>query len=104
MVQQAPKPGKPLEIGGNIRITIPEGVENAIYNNINSVTFSGNPVIDADVAEYAVYGVGLEFSGGTFTIKNDSGFAISSGDGGGIYKDIIIKGNTDMHITEVVFL
>ena len=94
------KPGKPLEIGGNIRITIPEGVEDAIYNNINSVTFSGNPVIDADVAEYAVYGVGLEFLGGTFTIKNDSGSAILSGDGGGIYKDIIIKGNTDIHITE----
>ena len=90
------KPGKPLEISGNIKITIPEGPTRAIYNNVSSVTISGTPIIDADVVEHAVYGVGLEFSGGTFTIKNDSGFAIASGDYGGTYQDIIIKGNADI--------
>lgn len=85
-----------LEITGNINIHISGCTMHAIYYKEGAVSISGMPIITIDTVEYAIYGIGISISGGTFWLKNDDGYMICSGRG----NSLTLSGQTDMHITE----
>ncbi len=93
--------GKPLNIEGNIHLEINNCTSHAIYYQTGPVSFSGSPVVDieATTSKYAIYGIGLTFSGGTLsincTVDSGSSYAICSG---GNSNDVEISGTTDIHI------
>lgn len=85
-----------LEIGGNIKLSIQNCSSHAVYYRYGAVAFSGTPTVDIDTYTYAIYGIGVDIAGGTFTLKNDDGYIICSGSG----NPLTLSGTADLHITE----
>lgn len=86
--------GATLKISGNIGIDIQNCSSHAIFNKENSVSISGTPNIYISANEYALYGIGVDISGGDFTIYNNDGYAICSGGS----QPLTLSGNADLHI------
>lgn len=95
--------GALLEFAGNAHIEIEDCTSHMIYYPTRPISFSGAPVVDiksnASTSKWAIYGAGLTFSGGSFSINCDAAsgtsYAICCS---GKNKDIRISGTTDIHI------
>lgn len=95
----------PIEIGGALNLNITDCGSHAVFNSKSSLSISGSPVIKIDnsrsegASQYALYGIGIDISGGTFVLSNNedyerSGYVISSGNN----MPINISGSTDITI------
>ncbi len=89
--------GGSVAINGNLQLNITDCAAHAIYcRNTGTATISGTPVINIDTTEYAIYAHGIDISGGTLTIRNDDGYAITAAS----CTNITLSGSTDLHIIE----
>lgn len=79
-----------IEISGNLRLSIQDCLTHAIFTTGSAVKISGSPVINIDTtktidtaSQYAIYGKGIDISGGKLTLSNNeectrAGFAMCS--------------------------
>ena len=89
--------GGRVTVNGNLNLDITDCTSHAIYcRNAGSVIISEMPVINTDTTKYAIYAHGIDISGGTLTVKNDDGYAITAASG----TNITLSGTADMHIAE----
>lgn len=68
--------GALLEFAGNAHIEIEDCTSHMIYYPTRPISFSGAPVVDiksnASTSKWSIYGAGLTFSGGSFSINCDA--------------------------------
>lgn len=86
---------KPLEINGNMTLNITDCTKYAIYNQSSSVLISGAPVINTKSDGYAIYGRGINISGGKINAESVTGFAITFNE-----NSMKVSGNSEINITD----